>query len=53
MMSSVALDPSFAILHGLYWLSANLGRRCPLLLCIDDVHSADQASLRFLHYLSR
>jgi DNA-binding CsgD family transcriptional regulator len=47
------LDPSFAILHGLYWLCANLGRRCPLLLCIDDVHWADQASLRFLHYLGR
>jgi hypothetical protein len=47
------LDPSFAILHGLYWLSANLGRRSPLLLCVDDVHWADQASLRFLHYLRR
>jgi tetratricopeptide (TPR) repeat protein len=47
------LDPSFAILHGLYWLSANLGRRTPLLLCIDDVHWADQSSLRFLHYLGR
>jgi DNA-binding CsgD family transcriptional regulator len=47
------LDPSFAILHGLYWLCANLGRRSPLLLCIDDVHWADQASLRFLHYLGR
>ena len=47
------LDPSFAILHGLYWLCANLGRRCPLLLCVDDVHWADQASLRFLHYLGR
>ena len=47
------LDPSFAILHGLYWLCANLGRRCPLLLCVDDVHWADQASLRFLHFLGR
>ena len=47
------LDPSFAILHGLYWLSANLGRRSPLLLCVDDAHWADQASLRFLHYLGR
>lgn len=47
------LDPSFAILHGLYWLCANLGRRSPLLLCIDDVHWADQASLRFLHFLGR
>jgi hypothetical protein len=43
------LDPSLAILHGLYWLSANLGRRSPLLLCADDIHWADQASLRFLH----
>jgi DNA-binding CsgD family transcriptional regulator len=51
--AAVLLDPSFAILHGLYWLSANLGRRSALLLCIDDVHWADQASLRFLHYLGR
>ena len=51
--SGALLDPSFAILHGLYWLSANLGRRTPLLLCVDDVHWADQASLRFLHYLGR
>jgi DNA-binding CsgD family transcriptional regulator len=47
------LDPSFAVLHGLYWLCANVGRRGPLLLCIDDVHWADQPSLRFLNYLSR
>ena len=47
------LDPSFAILHGLYWLCANLARRSPLLLCVDDVHWADHASLRFLHYLGQ
>jgi DNA-binding CsgD family transcriptional regulator len=47
------LDPSFAILHGLYWLCANLARRSALLLCVDDLHWADQASLRFLHYLAR
>ena len=47
------LDPSFAILHGLYWLCANLARRSPLLLCVDDAHWADQASLRFLNYLGR
>ena len=52
-VAGALLDPSFAILHGLYWLCANLGRRGPLLLCIDDVHWADQASLRFLHYLAR
>jgi hypothetical protein len=37
-------DPSFVILHGLYWLCANLGRRSPLLLCIDDAHWADHCS---------
>jgi DNA-binding CsgD family transcriptional regulator len=47
------LDPSFAILHGLYWLCANLARRSALLLCVDDLHWADQASLRFLYYLGR
>ena len=47
------LDPSFAILHGLYWLCANLARRSALLLCVDDLHWADHASLRFLHYLGR
>jgi DNA-binding CsgD family transcriptional regulator len=47
------LDPSFAILHGLYWLCANLSRRSPLLLCVDDLHWADQASQRFLNYLAR
>ncbi len=52
-VAGALLDPSFAILHGLYWLCANLGRRSQLLLCIDDVHWADQASLRFLHYLGR
>ena len=52
-VAGALLDPSFAILHGLYWLCANLGRRCPLLLCLDDVHWADQASLRFLHFVGR
>ena len=52
-VADALLDPSFAILHGLYWLCANLGRRSPLLLCVDDVHWADQASLRFLNYLGR
>ena len=52
-VADALLDPSFAILHGLYWLSANLARHTPLLLCVDDVHWADQASLRFLHYLGR
>jgi DNA-binding CsgD family transcriptional regulator len=51
--ANALLDPSFAIVHGLYWLCANLGRRSPLLLCVDDAHWADQASLRFLSFLGR
>jgi predicted ATPase len=46
------LDPSFAILHGLYWLTVNLAERSPLLLAVDDGHWADAASLRFLGYLA-
>jgi DNA-binding CsgD family transcriptional regulator len=44
-------DPTHAVLHGLYWLVANLAERSPLLLAIDDVHWADPPSLRFLHHL--
>lgn len=44
-------DASFAALHGLYWLSANLAAREPLCLLVDDAHWADTASLRFLAFL--
>ena len=44
-------DLTFASLHGLYWLTANLAGRSPLLLTVDDCHWADAASLRFLAYL--
>ena len=46
-------DTSFAILHGLYWLAANLSAARPLLLAIDDAHWADEPSLRWLTYLAR
>ena len=46
------IDPSFATLHGLYWLTANLAARQPLLLVVDDAHWADQASLRWLVHLA-
>jgi DNA-binding CsgD family transcriptional regulator len=47
----VAPDPSFAVLHGLYWLCANLAAERPTALVVDDAHWADAASLRFLAFL--
>jgi len=48
---SSGVDPSFAILHGLYWLCANLAAVSPLCLVVDDAHWADAASLRYLAFL--
>jgi len=42
-----------AVLHGLYWLTANLSIEQPLLLVVDDAHWADDASLAFVSYLAR
>src|SRR4051794_28554040 len=50
--ASPSLDPSFAVLHGLYWLTANLAERSPLLVAVDDAQWADAASLRFVAYLA-
>ena len=47
-----ARDTSFAVLHGLYWLAANLAARRPVLIAVDDVHWADEPSLRWLAYLA-
>ena len=47
-------DASHTMLHGLFWLTANLvelGR--PLLLAVDDIHWCDSPSLRFVSYLAR
>ena len=41
------------MLHGLYWLAANFASRTPTLLVVDDLHWADEPSLRWLHYLAR
>lgn len=41
------------LLHGLYWLVANLADEAPLLLAVDDAQWADEPSLRFLAYLAR
>jgi DNA-binding CsgD family transcriptional regulator len=40
------------LLHGLYWLTANLAERTPLVLIVDDLHWSDPSSLRFLTYLA-
>ena len=44
-------DPSFAVLHGLYWLCANLTAVGPLCIVVDDAHWVDAASLRYLAFL--
>ena len=46
-----APDASFTVLHGLYWLCANLSGDRPLVLTVDDAHWADAPSLRFLAFL--
>jgi DNA-binding CsgD family transcriptional regulator len=47
------IEGSFAILHGLYWLTANVAFQQPTLLAIDDLHWGDIPSLRWLLYLTR
>ena len=46
-------DTSFAMLHGLYWLTANLAQRGPVAVAVDDLHWADPPSLRWIAYLAR
>jgi DNA-binding CsgD family transcriptional regulator len=48
---SSRVDPSFAVVHGLYWLCANLAAIGPLCLIVDDGHWADAPSLRYLAFL--
>lgn len=42
---------SFGVLHGLYWLAANVAERQPVLISIDDAHWADEPSLRFVAHV--
>ncbi len=44
-------EGSFAVLHGLHRLTANLAAEGPVLLGVDDLQWCDTASLRFLAYL--
>ncbi|ADB49557.1 helix-turn-helix transcriptional regulator [Conexibacter woesei] len=47
-----AVGGDAAMLHGLYWLLADLAEEGPLALLVDDAHWADSDSLRFLAYLA-
>ena len=49
--TGAATPDAFAVLHGLYWLTAALAEQAPLLLAIDDAHWADAASLEFVGFL--
>jgi DNA-binding CsgD family transcriptional regulator len=42
-----------AVLHGLYWLTANLAARRPLLISLDDAQWSDVPTLRFVAFLAR
>lgn len=46
-------DAAFALLHGLYWLTLNLAESRPVLVAIDDLQWADEATLRWVAYLVR
>jgi DNA-binding CsgD family transcriptional regulator len=50
--AGLAADPIYPLLHGLFWLTANIAARRPLLIAVDDLQSADLASIRFLGYLA-
>ncbi|GGM61762.1 BTAD domain-containing putative transcriptional regulator [Dactylosporangium sucinum] len=46
-------DHTFAALHGLYWLTANVAATRSLAIVVDDLQWCDTGSLRFLAYLVR
>jgi DNA-binding CsgD family transcriptional regulator len=50
--ATATVEPA-AVMHGLYWLAANLSDGRPLVLCVDDAQWCDPASLGWLLYLAR
>ena len=48
----LAPDAAARVLHGLYWLVANLVAERPLMIVIDDLHWVDLPSQRWLAHLS-
>jgi DNA-binding SARP family transcriptional activator len=51
MVDDAVDSGSFAVLHGLYWLTVNLAAQGPVMICVDDIQWCDTASLRYLAYL--
>lgn len=45
-------SPSFAVLHGLYWLTVNLAAQQPLMIIIDDFQWSDLPSRQWVSYMS-
>ncbi len=46
-------DVSFGVLHGLYWLAANIATHRPAAIVVDDLHWSDAPTLRWLSFLGR
>jgi hypothetical protein len=44
-------DVSFGVLHGLFWLTANIAAEGPLLLAVDDLHWCDPLANSMSRYL--
>ncbi len=49
----VADEPPARALHGLYWLLVNLSATRTVVVCVDDLHWVDRASLRWLLHVAR
>ena len=48
-----AMADPLTSLHGLYWLTIALADAHPILIAADDVHWADEASIRFFDFLAK
>src|SRR4051794_15662417 len=48
-----AAGAQHALMHGLYWVTANLADERPLVILVDDAQWADRPSLAWLNYLAQ
>jgi DNA-binding CsgD family transcriptional regulator len=48
-----SVESAGGVMHGVYWLIANIAGRGPLALIVDDAHWSDVHSLRALGYVGR